>query len=114
MSALTPKNIIAGTQLTASAATYYAVPANTRCIVQKMTFANTTGTARTVTVYLIPSGGTASASNTVVTTHTVPANSEWICDPVQGHTLEAGAFIQALADGAAAVTIYASGLEVVS
>lgn len=111
--AVTPKVLIAPAQLTVSAATYYTVPANTTTIIKKLTFTNTSGTARTVTVYFIPSGGSASDTNTLTKTQSIPATSVWECYEAEGHTLGAGDFIQALADGATAVSVRASGLEVV-
>lgn len=110
---ITANNIIPSAQLSASAATYYTAPANTRTIIKKLTFTNTTGTARAVTVYLVPSGGTASDSNTITSTQSVPAHSTWECYEAEGHVLETGGFIQALADSATSVTVRGSGLEVV-
>jgi len=110
MSVITPKRIISGAQVTASLAPYYTCPANTKCIIKNLSFSNTTATARTVTVNLIPSGGTAGAANQIVTTHTIPAYSEWQCSIASGHVLEAGGFIQAVADSASAITIIGSGI----
>lgn len=110
MATVTPKRIIAGSQLTASVATYYTCKANTKCTIKNLSFSNTTDTARTVTVNLVASGGSATASNQLVTTHTIPAYSEWPCGIASGHVLEAGGTIQAVADSASAVTIIGSGL----
>ena len=53
----TPKKLIQGSQLTASAATYYTAPTNTRTLIKKVTFTNNDTVARTVTLYLVPLGG---------------------------------------------------------
>jgi hypothetical protein len=110
--AVTAKRLITPAQLTTSAATYYTTPANTRTVIKKLTLTNSTTTPRLVTVYLVPSGGTAGATNILTSTRTVGANQTWDCTDAQGHVLEAGATIQALADGATAVTIHGSGVEI--
>lgn len=109
---VTPKTITAA-QLTNAAATYYTVPANTRGIVKKLTFTNTDTSARTVTVYLVPSGGTASASNILISAQSVAAGECYECFPAQGQTLQTGGTIQALADVGAKVTIQGAIAEVV-
>jgi hypothetical protein len=106
------KRIIAGSQLTGSAATYYTAPANTKCIVKRLTLCNTSATPATATIYLIASGGSASDSNTITKTKTLYPAETWSCPDAEGHVLEAGGFIQALASAATSITIIGSGVEV--
>lgn len=106
-----PKQLSAGAQLTTSAATYYTVPANTITTIAAMTLTNTTGTARTVTVYLVPSGGTAGDDNCILYQRVVPAGKSYNVAEAIGQTIPAGATIQALADANTAITIVASGYE---
>ena len=62
---------------------------------------SSTAVPRSVTLYAVPSGGTAGDSNTVVKAKTVAANDYLDVDvPV----LAAGGFLQALADAATSVT----------
>jgi hypothetical protein len=114
MALSTPEKIIPGSQLTGSAATYYTAPANTRTIITSMSLCNTTATARTVTIYLIPSGGSASDSNTIVKNCLVPAYDTRVVYEAQRQVIKTAGFIQALADSASAVTLQASGVEVVT
>ncbi len=111
--AVTNKRIIAGSQLTTSAATYYTAPSSTKCIIKRLTFTNTTAGAVTVTVYLIPFAGSASDSNTISHTHSVAANETWICSEAEGQVIEQLGFIQALASAGTSITIMASGVEIV-
>lgn len=106
-----PKRLIDGSQVAATATTYYPVPANTKTTISAMTAVNTTGTARTLTVYLVPSGSSASASNTILTEKTIPARGTYNVMEAIGQTMEASGSIQALADSAGAVTLIASGYE---
>jgi len=110
---VTPKKIIAGSQLTASAATYYTAPANTRTKITKLTFTNSDTVARTVTLYLVPSGGSAGVTNLLVKAFPVGPGATYEAYEAEGHVLMTGDFIQALADSAGQVTIQASGLEII-
>lgn len=106
-----PKRLVDGSQLTASAATYYTTPANTLSTIAAMSVTNTTATARTVTVYLVPSGGSAGVTNCVCSARTVAPGETFNVPGAIGQTLAAGGFISALADSATALTLVASGYE---
>lgn len=90
--------------------TVYTVPTLTRTIVKTIDLANTTAGGLTVTVYLVESGGTAGASNTLIPTMAIPANGviQW----TGAQVLNAGDSIQANAS-ASGVTINCSGGECV-
>lgn len=109
----TPKRLVEGNLLTVGAATYYTAPANTKADISAMTATNTTGTARTITIYLVPSGGAAGAASTLVSVMVIPANKTMVINAAIGQKLEPGDFIQALADAGSAVTLIASGYEVI-
>lgn len=98
-------------QLTASTATYY-TSTSLKTRIDKLTITNPTGTARTVTIYLVPSGGTAGDSNTLTSAKTVAAGETWNCPDVVGHVLEDGGTLQAGASAATALTIAASGVTI--
>ncbi len=104
---------ITGAQLTASAATYYTVPANTKSVIKKLTFTNTDTVARTVTVYLVPSAGTAGVTNILVSARAIAAGDTYDCTEALGQTLLPAGFIQALADVGSKVTIQGAVAEVV-
>lgn len=107
-----PKQLCAGAQLTTSAATYYTVPANTITTIAACTLTNSTGTARTATVYLVPNGGTAGVTNIILSARTIAAGESYNVAAAIGQSIPAGATIQALSDAGTAVTIVASGYEV--
>lgn len=104
--------IIPGSQLTTSAATYYTAPANTRCVVRRLTLCNTSAGAVTATVHLVASGGTASDSNMIAKTHSLSAAETWDCVSAEGQVIEAGGTIQALASAGTSITIVGSGVEI--
>lgn len=90
------------------AASLFTSSANTRidaCYVANPDAVNTAD----VTVYLVPSGGSAGASNAVYTTKTLQPLETWIVTALIGQVLAAGDSIQAIKTGSAAPTIRASG-----
>lgn len=110
MSTIT-KKAFAPAQLTASAATYYTCPANTRANFKKLTVTNNDSSARTVTIYLVPSGGSAGVTNIITKTKTVAAAESADIYEVEGHSINASDFLQALADSASQVTIHGTVIE---
>lgn len=106
-----PKQLCAGAQLTNAAATYYTAPANTVTTISAMTLTNTTGTARTATVYLVPNGGTAGATNCILSARTIAAGEAYNVVQAVGQSIPAGATLQALSDAGTALTLVASGYE---
>ena len=110
-SSITPVKLGRGAvDTTPTLTTVYTVPTLTRAIVKTIDLCNTTAAALTVTVYLVESGGTAGAANTIIPGVTVSANGvfQWTGTQV----LNAGDKIQATASGAG-ITINASGGEAV-
>ena len=104
-----PKRLVNGSQLTVSAATYYTVPANSLMTIAAMSVTNTTGTPQTLTVYLVPSGGTAGVTNCICSGRVIAAGETYNVGGAIGQTLDAAGFIQALSDAGTALTLVASG-----
>lgn len=107
----TLKRMTNGAQLTTSAATYYTAGTGVRCMIKHVTFCNTSGSNVTVTAYLVPSGGSATDSNIITKTHTLIPSETWNCPDLEGHVIEDGGTLQALASANTSVNIVASGVE---
>lgn len=107
-----PQRFVAGSQLTASAATYYTAPANTKAIIQHMALTNTTAGAVTATVHIISTGSTESASNMVISARTIAAGETYNCPEAIGAVILATGTIRALAGSATSISIQASGVEI--
>lgn len=90
--------------------TLYTVPSLTRTIVKTIDLSNTTAAPLSVTVYLVESGGSPGASNTLIPNSSIPGYGifQWSGSQV----LNAGDSIRATASGAG-VTINISGGECV-
>lgn len=109
-------------QLTASAVALYTAPAaltvatsvglNPKAVVRNVTICNTDTVARTVTLYIVESGGSVADNRAVVKAASIPANFTWILDNIEW-TLEAGDTIQGLADVTLKVTVYIGGEDLV-
>lgn len=106
-----PQRLVAGSQLTASAATYYTAPANTLTTISACTLTNTTAGAITATLYLVPSGGSATASNCILSARTLAAGESFNVGSAIGQTLLAGGTIQALASAITSINLVCSGYE---
>ena len=109
--AINGKRLVAGSQIAAAATTYYTAPTATRAQIQSMTLTNTTAGAVTATVHLVPSGGTATASNTILSAKSIAAGESYRCIEAIGQWLEASGTIQALASAATSISLVASGIE---
>ena len=110
---ITPVTLVAGSQLTGSAATYYTAGANTKAVITNMTLTNTTAGAVTATVHIVNAGATESASNMCISARSIAAGETYKCPEVIGKTMSATGTIRALAGATTSISIQASGYEVV-
>jgi len=93
-----------------SASIIYTVPASTNTIIKEMAICNTSSSAVSVNVYMVPSGGTAGATNAVISGYSIAANLPAFFTGLNT-IIPAGATIQGSAS-ASGVTITISGAEV--
>lgn len=98
--------------IAASATAYYTVDASTRTRIDAMALTNTDSQARTVSVYLVASGGSATDSNVVLKDYNLAPGQTIRVKGAIGQVLQTGAKIFAVASVANVVNIYASGVEV--
>jgi hypothetical protein len=108
--AYTPTILCPTTYPGTSGTTLYTVPAAKTTIVKNIILANTTGTEATVSLSVVPSGGSAATSNRVLSTYAVPANgiSTLDCSLV----MPTAAFLFGTNTTNNAVTMTISGVEV--
>lgn len=109
--ATTPKTIIPAKQAEDSATTQY-TSTNVKTAIDKFTVTNTTGSAATIEINIVSSGGSVSDSNVVLHSKSIEAGQTYQCPEVVGHYMEAGSFISTTAGTASALTIMASGRTV--
>jgi len=104
-------NIMRGTPIspaasTTSVSTLYTVPSTGQFLLTDIEICNTTATAGTFTIYLVPSGGTASQANALF--YSSPINGNSLVQWTGQQSLAAGSTIQGLAS-ATTITIKVSG-----
>jgi hypothetical protein len=109
---VTDKAIIETGYAANSETTQYTAATGVRTTILKFTGTNVTGSAATLTVRLVPSGGTAGASNAIVLTKSIEAGGSYTFPELIGHTLNSGDFISTLCGTASAIVIRATGREV--
>jgi hypothetical protein len=107
------KKLIASHYASVAATTEYTCPASTNTIIDKFTATNTDVGAQMITVYLVPSGGTAGASNTIISALPLSAGQTKDFSELQNHILNAGDFISVFVSVASKIVIRASGREIV-
>ena len=110
MSSYLEKRLVPGSLLTNSAATYYTCASPvTKTIIKEMTFCNTDNTGRTITLHIIPSGGTIGDANKELHSMAISSNTTVILS--RNDVMEQGSFIQAFADAGSKVAFSCSGVE---
>jgi hypothetical protein len=110
LAVFTPQKLYIGQPAT-TATTLYTAPASTKTIIKNIVICNTTSTAATLTVSLVPSGGSAGVTNRIMSTLNINANDTVSMD-LSG-VLATGDFISALQGTSGALTVNISGVEVV-
>ena len=109
---VTVKNIIPAKQAEASQTTQYTAT-GVKCIIDKFTVTNNSASSATLSVNLIQSGGTAGDGNLILKTRTISPQETYCCPELVGQVLGYDSFISTLAGTASALTIRASGREIV-
>lgn len=110
MATITPKPLIDGVLLANVVGTLYTVPALTTAVCRSITLCNTDIADRTVTLYLVPSGGSADDARTIMKSIPIKAGQTLIDDTLRA--LLTGATIRGFADAGSVVSIRADGSEV--
>lgn len=91
--------------------TIYTVPASTAAKIASAVLCNTGGSAATVSVSVVPSGGTVDGTHKVVHNFPLAAGDSTTVGEIVGAMLNAGAFISVNVSVAAAVTYLLTGVE---
>lgn len=82
-----------------------------RVMIDKFSASNVTGSAATLAVNVVASGGSASAANIVLPAKTIQPGEVYNCPELVGQMLAAGDFISLVAGTASAIVIRISGRE---
>ena len=90
-------------------ALYEAAP-STRAKIDRLTATNTTAAPITITVHLVPPGGSVGASNMIVNAKSIAASADESISTPAGHTLAAGGIIAVQASDPG-LTIRCTGRE---
>jgi len=107
--AYTLKRLVAPQALTTSSTSYYQVPAATVTVVKQILVANSSSSAATFTLNIVPSGSTAQSSNQIFPAVPIQPNATITLDITQA--LNTGDQIYALASASGSVNVMISGYE---
>lgn len=100
------------TQLVSGVSVLYTCPTATTARIDQFTLANHSVGAVKATVYVVPSGGTAGVTNTVIPQFTINAGVETSVTDMKNHVLKAGDKLQVQLDTGAAIVAMVSGIQV--
>lgn len=103
------KRLSGPSQLGTTTATLYTVPSSTTTIVKQILLTNTTGSAKTATIRIVPSGATEGAQHDILSAISMSANEtiSFNCSVV----MTAGDTICGLASAGTSVNCLISGVE---
>ena len=105
------KPLVAGSLLTNAVATYYTTPSGTYTRITQASLCNTDSTTRTVSIYVVASGGSATAQYERIKSKTLAVNETWVPYQILGKMLAPGDTIQAVCDAGSVVSFDVSGIE---
>lgn len=111
---VTVMSLIPAKQAENSQTVQYTAPTGTKAIIDKLTATNTSGANATLSVNLIPSGGTVGNGNLISKTRTIAAGETYTFPEIVGHALLSGGTISTIASAATSITIMATGREITS
>lgn len=111
MAAFTAKRFSGPLSLTTSEVTQFTIASGRSAVVKQFVFTNHTANAATVTVNLVPSGGSASSSNRIIGGLSIGPNSTIIV--AIDLPMAAADFIVATCSAAASVNLTVSGVEII-
>lgn len=95
-----------------SVAALYTAPAGVKAVVVRAAvFTNTSGSARTFTVYVVRSGGSPGAGNIVINAQSVAAGAAYVSSELANLVLGAGDSVQALASATSSINAVLSGAQ---
>lgn len=113
MSTVTAKCLAETQYAGSSAAAIYTAPAATKAIIDSMTVTNTDSSAHTVTIDIVPSGGTLGTGTTITSALSIAANTAVSLAEMKNQILNAADSIQVVASVASKVVVRLSGREIV-
>jgi len=111
--AVTIRKIVPGVLITNSSTAQYTTPVNTRTLLKKVTFTNTTALARLVTVHLVTAPDIGEAKNIIAVTQTLAPFETWEASKIEGHVLEAASSFRSFADLTLVVSLQITAVEIV-
>jgi hypothetical protein len=104
------QQIIAATFVPNANTTMFTGPVNSQVRIDALTVTNIDSVAHTITIHLVPSGGSVASGNTTTFAQQVQAGQTWVSPNEVGKVLGAGDFISAIASAASQLVMSAGGI----
>ncbi len=102
--------LIAPAHLPSSAAALFTAQTGETAAIHAASLTNTTAGSQTVTVHIVPSGGSVADSNMVLKARSVAANTSVTVPELINHIIPAGAAIHGFCSAGTAISLAISGM----
>lgn len=109
---VTAKCLINAKYASNSNTTEYTAGGGIHTIIDKFTAYNSDASARTISIYLVPAGGSAGSDNLLISVQSINAGAWWDSTELKLQVLNPGDFIVIVASVASKVSIRLSGREI--
>ena len=105
------KPLVAPKEMEAASTSQYTAPNPGKAAIDKFTATNTSGSVATISVWIVPNGGSTDDSNLIIDSLQVAQGTVEEFSPLIGHILQSGTQIVTAGTGGA-LTIFVSGREI--
>jgi len=99
-------------QLATAGGAVYTSPTQTTAKIGRAVFTNTSGSAATITVGIVPAGGSLGSTNTIISAYSIAAGAAYVSPELGGAVIPGGSQLFAYAGTASAITCTVSGITV--
>lgn len=103
-------SLVQAVQAPNAAAAQYTCPSNSKVVVRHGVFTNTTAGAVTLSIYIVPSGGSVVDAAKILDAFSIAAHTAYTSAEISGVVLNAGDSIQTVASAATSISQNISGL----
>ena len=108
----TARSLVGGVLLSTTPTVYYTVPASTTTVIKRATFSNTSSSAKTITVNLVPGGSAIATANQIINARSLAAGETYVAPELTNQVLATTGMIYANADASGAVSMTISGVQI--
>lgn len=108
----TTTTVLVGSKYLENVQTDQYIAVGVKAVIDAVTLTNSGGTGANVTLQIVPVSGSASSSNTMISSHYLSPGESYSCPELVGHVLRPNEKLSGICMVASAVVIRVSGREI--